>query len=154
MWPVIASAQEQILALQKALAERDEALRLEREQREALSKQHDDLVGELRVTRTERDLLKERLNKFLRKLFDARSEALVNQKELFFNEAEADGAHAQPVEEEPVDEDTVDIPAHKRIDYVQPGVGHYGVFNGSRWRAEIAPRIRDFIRSNRTLGSD
>ena len=114
MWPVIASAQEQILALQKALAERDEALRLEREQREALSKQHDDLVGELRVTRTERDLLKERLNKFLRKLFDARSEALVNQKELFFNEAEADGAHAQPVEEEPVDEDTVDIPAHKR----------------------------------------
>ena len=45
------------------------------------------------------------------------------------------------------------IPAHKRIDYVQPGVGHYGVFNGSRWRAEIAPRIRDFIRSNRTLGS-
>jgi len=40
------------------------------------------------------------------------------------------------------------IPAHKRIDYVQPGVGHYGVFNGSRWRSEIAPRIRDFIRSN------
>ncbi|MEQ8233675.1 MAG: polyhydroxyalkanoate depolymerase [Gammaproteobacteria bacterium] len=45
------------------------------------------------------------------------------------------------------------IPPHKRVDYVQPGVGHYGVFNGSRWRAEIAPRIRDFIYSNRTLGS-
>jgi poly(3-hydroxybutyrate) depolymerase len=24
-------------------------------------------------------------------------------------------------------------------------VGHYGVFNGSRFRAEIAPRIADFI---------
>ena len=28
---------------------------------------------------------------------------------------------------------------------VQPKVGHYGVFNGSRFRAEIAPRIADFI---------
>ena len=27
----------------------------------------------------------------------------------------------------------------------QPGVGHYGVFNGSRWRDEIAPRVRAFI---------
>jgi poly(3-hydroxybutyrate) depolymerase len=27
----------------------------------------------------------------------------------------------------------------------QPGVGHYGVFNGSRWREEIAPRVRAFI---------
>jgi poly(3-hydroxybutyrate) depolymerase len=41
------------------------------------------------------------------------------------------------------------IPASKRADYIQPGVGHYGVFNGTRWRTEIQPRIRDFIRSNR-----
>ena len=27
-------------------------------------------------------------------------------------------------------------------------VGHYGVFNGSRFRAEIAPRIADFVLSN------
>ena len=26
------------------------------------------------------------------------------------------------------------------------GVGHYGVFNGSRFRAEIAPKISKFIR--------
>jgi len=26
------------------------------------------------------------------------------------------------------------IPSHKRLDYIQPDVGHYGVFNGSRWR--------------------
>ena len=39
-----------------------------------------------------------------------------------------------------------DMKAH----YEQPNVGHYGVFNGSRWRSEIAPRVMDFIRSNRT----
>ncbi len=37
--------------------------------------------------------------------------------------------------------------------YMQPAVGHYGVFNGSRFRSEIVPRIVDFItsygRSNR-----
>jgi poly(3-hydroxybutyrate) depolymerase len=30
---------------------------------------------------------------------------------------------------------------------MQPTVGHYGVFNGSRFRAEIVPRIVDFISS-------
>lgn len=48
----------------------------------------------------------------------------------------------------------VNIPAHKRVDYIQPGVGHYGVFNGSRWRSEIAPRIRDFVRSNPRVAAD
>ncbi|HCU89593.1 MAG TPA: polyhydroxyalkanoate depolymerase [Gammaproteobacteria bacterium] len=38
---------------------------------------------------------------------------------------------------------------HRHIEYVQPGAGHYVVFNGSLWRAEIAPRIREFIHSNR-----
>jgi poly(3-hydroxybutyrate) depolymerase len=32
-------------------------------------------------------------------------------------------------------------------------VGHYGVFNGSRFRSEIAPRIADFILSNRVPDS-
>lgn len=40
-----------------------------------------------------------------------------------------------------------DIPVDEKYHYVQPGVGHYGVFNGTRWRTEIQPRIRDFIRS-------
>ncbi len=38
---------------------------------------------------------------------------------------------------------------HKHADYVQAGAGHYGVFNGFLWRSEIAPRIREFIHSNR-----
>jgi poly(3-hydroxybutyrate) depolymerase len=37
------------------------------------------------------------------------------------------------------------IPADMKAHYLQPGVGHYGVFNGSRFRSEIAPRISDFI---------
>jgi poly(3-hydroxybutyrate) depolymerase len=37
------------------------------------------------------------------------------------------------------------IPASRRIHYMQPKVGHYGVFNGSRFRAEIVPRIVDFM---------
>lgn len=41
----------------------------------------------------------------------------------------------------------VNIPDDMRFDHVQPGVGHYGVFSGRRFREEIMPRIRDFIRS-------
>jgi poly(3-hydroxybutyrate) depolymerase len=41
----------------------------------------------------------------------------------------------------------VNIPDEDKVHYVQPGVGHYGVFNGSRFRAEIAPRIADFVLS-------
>jgi poly(3-hydroxybutyrate) depolymerase len=39
------------------------------------------------------------------------------------------------------------LPADKKRHYMQPAVGHYGVFNGSRFRAEVAPRIADFIMS-------
>ena len=42
----------------------------------------------------------------------------------------------------------VNIPAERKAHWLQPGVGHYGVFNGSRFRAEIAPRIADFVLSN------
>ncbi|MDE2374611.1 MAG: polyhydroxyalkanoate depolymerase, partial [Hyphomicrobiales bacterium] len=41
----------------------------------------------------------------------------------------------------------VNIPADRQAHWLQPGVGHYGVFNGSRFRAEIAPRIADFVLS-------
>jgi poly(3-hydroxybutyrate) depolymerase len=40
---------------------------------------------------------------------------------------------------------TPNLPADMKAHYLQPKVGHYGVFNGSRFRAEIAPRIADFI---------
>ena len=41
----------------------------------------------------------------------------------------------------------VNLPPERQAHWLQPGVGHYGVFNGSRFRAEIAPRIADFISS-------
>ncbi len=40
------------------------------------------------------------------------------------------------------------IPDHRRVHYVQKGVGHYGVFNGSRFKSEIVPRISDFMMSS------
>ena len=40
------------------------------------------------------------------------------------------------------------IPDDKRMHYLQPDVGHYGVFNGSRFRREIAPRIVSFAREH------
>jgi poly(3-hydroxybutyrate) depolymerase len=40
------------------------------------------------------------------------------------------------------------LPEELKEDYVQPMVGHYGVFNGRRFREEIYPRVRAFIRRN------
>ncbi|MPZ39645.1 MAG: polyhydroxyalkanoate depolymerase [Rhizobiales bacterium] len=44
------------------------------------------------------------------------------------------------------------IPQDRKYHYLQPDVGHYGVFNGSRFRAEIAPRISDFVLSVNASG--
>jgi len=38
------------------------------------------------------------------------------------------------------------LPPELKEDYIQPHVGHYGVFNGKRFREEIYPRVRGFIR--------
>ncbi len=40
------------------------------------------------------------------------------------------------------------LPEAKKPHHVQQGVGHYGVFNGSRWRNVIYPKIRDFVAAN------
>jgi poly(3-hydroxybutyrate) depolymerase len=40
---------------------------------------------------------------------------------------------------------TPNLPPHKKAYHLQRSVGHYGVFNGSRFRREIAPRIAEFI---------
>ena len=47
----------------------------------------------------------------------------------------------------------VNIPAAMKTHYLQAGVGHYGVFNGSRFRAQIAPRIVEFHASIDALRS-
>ncbi|MEM7212037.1 MAG: polyhydroxyalkanoate depolymerase [Pseudomonadota bacterium] len=45
----------------------------------------------------------------------------------------------------------VNLPDEKKMHYVQPKVGHYGVFNGTRFRKFIQPKIRDFIRARRSM---
>ena len=40
---------------------------------------------------------------------------------------------------------TPNLPSDKKVYHLQEGVGHYGVFNGKRFRSEIAPRIAQFI---------
>jgi poly(3-hydroxybutyrate) depolymerase len=43
---------------------------------------------------------------------------------------------------------STNLPDMLREHHVQPGVGHYGVFNGSRFRAEILPKIRAFTEAH------
>jgi len=40
------------------------------------------------------------------------------------------------------------IPESKKLNHMQKSVGHYGIFNGRKWRDEIEPRVRAFIRAN------
>ncbi len=39
------------------------------------------------------------------------------------------------------------IPEERRGNHLQPNVGHYGIFNGRRWRREIVPAVSRFIQN-------
>ena len=39
----------------------------------------------------------------------------------------------------------LNIPRERRAHFVAPGVGHYGIFSGRRWREVVFPRVREFI---------
>ena len=43
------------------------------------------------------------------------------------------------------------LPEQHKMHYVQPRVGHSGVFNGTRFRNHIQPKMRDFIRAERSM---
>lgn len=43
---------------------------------------------------------------------------------------------------------TPNLPLEKKLYHLQERVGHYGVFNGTRFRNEIAPKIAAFMRAN------
>ncbi|MDQ3126727.1 MAG: polyhydroxyalkanoate depolymerase [Pseudomonadota bacterium] len=45
------------------------------------------------------------------------------------------------------------LPDTRRVLYVHPEVGHYGVFNGRRFRDDIYPRVRDFIAKNEAMSA-
>ena len=40
------------------------------------------------------------------------------------------------------------LPLTMRQHYLQPRVGHYGLFNGRRWREELYPNVRNFFHSH------
>ncbi|MEQ9334957.1 polyhydroxyalkanoate depolymerase [Thalassobaculum sp.] len=40
------------------------------------------------------------------------------------------------------------LPDDMKKYHLQKNVGHYGIFNGGRWRREIAPVVKDFIREH------
>ena len=107
----LTASTDEITALKEALAQANEG-------RADAIRHSQSLASQLLLARTERDLLKERLNKFMRRIFAAKSEASSHdQKDMFFNEAEALGAQAQPAAQEEPDSDgtaSIDVPAHKR----------------------------------------
>ena len=83
-------------------------------ERDALRGERDELRGELRVTKAERDLVKEQLKVMMRKLFGASSEKRdARQGDLLLNEAEqlAPTPATQPAQEE---RPGIEIAAHKR----------------------------------------
>ncbi len=40
------------------------------------------------------------------------------------------------------------LPAEKKRYYMAEGVGHYGIFNGSKWRERIAPVLEEWMAAN------
>jgi poly(3-hydroxybutyrate) depolymerase len=40
---------------------------------------------------------------------------------------------------------TPNLPAEKKKYYMAEGAGHYGIFNGSKWRTKVAPVVEEFI---------
>ena len=40
------------------------------------------------------------------------------------------------------------LPDRLREQHLQPAVGHYGIFNGRKWRADVLPRIEAFVLSH------
>lgn len=44
------------------------------------------------------------------------------------------------------------LPAEKKQYMLAKDVGHYGIFNGSKWRGRIAPAVEDWMRANASTG--
>lgn len=116
---------EEFAALQKAFEAAQSALDAAQSDRDAIQCEHDiaqaernSLIGENRLLRAQRDLLQEKLNKMIRKVFAASSEVLgTHQKDMFFNEAEALAAatKAAPAQQDGDDDsDDTEVAGHKR----------------------------------------
>lgn len=88
---------------------------LSTEDYQALLAEQQRLASQLRLVTVERDLLKERVDAFLHRLYAAKSEARANpaQRDLFLNEAEVLAPNGAPIAEEATPE-TVEVTGHNR----------------------------------------
>ncbi|WP_336987594.1 polyhydroxyalkanoate depolymerase [Altererythrobacter aquiaggeris] len=46
------------------------------------------------------------------------------------------------------------LPEKKKRYYLAEGAGHYGIFNGSKWREKIAPQVEQFMREHAAKKAD
>jgi len=74
--------------------------------------------------------------------------ALITQTALLTIEGERDDISGRG-QTEAAHQLCINIPAQKKKHHLQMGVGHYGVFSGSKFRAEIAPMIATFLNAQK-----
>jgi poly(3-hydroxybutyrate) depolymerase len=72
--------------------------------------------------------------------------AAINQTALMTVEGERDDICA-PGQTAAAQDLCTGIPPAKKMQHLQPKVGHYGVFHGRRWQTETYPKIKAFIRA-------
>ena len=116
---------------------------------QALLGEQQRLAHQLRLMTVERDLLKERLDAFLHRLFAARSEARANpaQRDLFLNEAEALAPQGAPIAEEV----TLKGGHERRIDLVlyvngiAAGSRAVAVFHREPVQVTVSARLADIV---------
>jgi poly(3-hydroxybutyrate) depolymerase len=71
----------------------------------------------------------------------------IKQTALLTVEGELDDISA-PGQTRPALELCAGLPDSKKKAHLQIGVGHYGIFNGRKWRESVLPVVRQFIRDN------
>lgn len=72
--------------------------------------------------------------------------AAVRRTALFTVEGEKDDISA-PGQTEAAHRLCNNIARRNKFHYLQAGAGHYGIFEGRRWREEICPRVAHFVRT-------
>lgn len=71
----------------------------------------------------------------------------ITRTALFTVEGELDDISA-PGQTEAAQDLCSGIPAERKTHFLMPGVGHYGIFSGRRWREVICPKVAEFIRTH------
>ena len=71
----------------------------------------------------------------------------ITQTALLTVEGELDDISA-PGQTLPAHDLCSNLAAAKKKAHLQIGVGHYGIFNGRKWREQVLPVVADFVRAN------